>query len=225
MPPGLFSNLYCHSYDLSSLSWEYKKFVLDNVGKVLVLQPFNLVEKQVLCSLYSGFTTSDLSFSNKYFDDVYLPYYKDKVFASPRGYLGDDSILVVGIAPGESSLSYHEPNWLHGPSSKLLHSLLHFGYRWYFTNVCKQSFPGNEYNVDMIRGDQVRFDMEFGFFKNHKVIFLGNYDAYSNIINRHNLLPSQFLRIPHPSYLCRRSSKEVDDTLNMIVNFLGKESK
>ena len=106
--------------------------------------------KELLVLKFPGIVYSDNNMFSKYSLKIYEPLYST-VFTPPRGYVDKSSVVVIGVAPGWSHLSFGEPNWLYGPSSKTLHEMLGFDYRWYITNVSKEPFFKNRYNGQACR--------------------------------------------------------------------------
>jgi hypothetical protein len=85
---------------------------------------------------------------NKPFEDFYEQTLSS-VFCSPRGNTTEHGFVVLGIAPGWAKFSekYHEPMWLLGPSSRVLHNILgHDKIRIYpyFTDVFKEPFKDED---------------------------------------------------------------------------------
>lgn len=218
-PPQVIDYIYSHEYRLNKLSSEYKSYVLNHIGSVLDVRGYSNNIKNILTNVYPGFTSEDFQRVDEYFNNVYDSQFngRDKVI-SPRGYIGNDSIIIVGIAPGVSDLSYGESNLLHGPSSKLLHSMLTYDYRWYFTNVYKRPFPGNRYDEQTVFKDMFEFISELDFFGDSaKYVFLGNYSIFDGIIEEYRL--KNYIRVFHPSYLLRTSHHVVEATAKRISEF------
>lgn len=209
--------LLSKSYDLRRVSDDEKSFVLDNIGERIPL----LKEPDALRNLvfkYPGFVSDDLGFYSRYMYKIFKMY--EDVYTPPRGYLAEDSIIIVGVSPGFSIFSFNEPNWLYGPSTKLLHKILEFDYKWYFTNATKEPFTRNIYNDSVIEKFYPDFFKEVYFFKNHKFIFLGDYDIYDRIIDKCELDKNKILRIYHPSYLMSRGDKIITDIRNEVESFV-----
>ena len=123
-----FSN---HQYDLRQVGLEEQQFVLSykSVSIQITDPDFTVVKFPGLCYY-------DKDYARKYNDVVYNQLWKNAP-VPPRGLLDSESVIVVGIAPGYSIHSFGEPNWLYGPSSKILHELLDFSNKWYFSNIAK----------------------------------------------------------------------------------------
>lgn len=187
--------LFQHQYDLKKVSEDEKKFVQDNKKTILAI-PDDESIRPLLILKYPGLIFSDSTFVYKYSEKIYKPLY-DTVMTPPRGYVDKSSILVVGIAPGFSVHSFGESNWQYGPSSKVLHELLNFDYRWYFTNVCKEYFFKNLYNETMVKQYYPDILKELQFFDGQRILFLGNYPIYKKLIN--DLETKAYLQIIHPS--------------------------
>jgi uracil-DNA glycosylase family 4 len=123
----------------------------------------------------------------------------------PRGnILGD--WMVCGIAPGDSAFSFGEPNWLLGPSSKILHELLleHNIYP-YFTNIFKKPFPKNalKYPWPEMRKAIHIYMTELDLVKPKKVLFLGGYTEYDIMQAHLKVRHIPHISIAHPSHVSR----------------------
>lgn len=211
---------YCFTrgYKLKDVSEKEKKFVLSHKGIAVSISEFSEDVKKTLVLRGPCIFYESSQIAQKYIDEVYSNF-KDS-FTPPRGFVGDNVCIICGIAPGYSKLSFSEPKWLYGPSSELLHKMLVFNWRWYFTNVCKEPFNENEYDDNKAREWASSLVMELLFFqknvKNSKLVFLGTYPIYMKI-KELILIPS--ISIYHPSYLLKSPSK-IQIEKNKLKEFL-----
>jgi uracil-DNA glycosylase family 4 len=130
------------------------------------------------------------------------------MFTPPRGNL-TSGIVVCGIAPGVSDLSFGEPKWLLGPSSKILHKLLiECGIYPYYTNVFKRPFINNRvaHTTSELSDALWLLEREFDCIHPKVLIFLGKYEEYAWISMAQR--DSKIIVINHPSYVNRTNSYE-----------------
>jgi hypothetical protein len=206
--------LISHQYNLLKVSDSEKEFVKKNRTTFLDLLDFSDCVNTVL--RFPGFCFIDHDFLQSYFLKIYKPLYSN-VFTPPRGFIDKSTIIIVGISPGDSLHSFSESAWEYGPSSKYLHHILNFSHFWYFSNICKEPFPQNHYNEQLIERNWKSAIKEFSFFKNHKFILLGNYPIYNDLIKEVDIL--KFLRIKHPSYFVYRGDSKIGETQESVRRF------
>jgi len=171
---------------------------------------------------YPGFISDDNKFDAavQYVNELYIPRFKN-MFTPPRGNLSSTlSYIFIGFAPGYSQLSKGEPNWLLGPSSKILHNaLIELNIYPYFTNLFKTPFKDNkiEYTNEYFNKsiDDLKIELSYLFsnFNIKKIIFLGHYIQFNDIIN---MLYVEYSIIKHPSYFVRKglTHKEYTKEIN-----------
>jgi len=192
---AILTYIFQHQYDLTKVSDEDKLFVRNNKQTTFYL-PNEEDVRIPLVLKYPGIVHSNDTFVYKYMEKIYKPLY-ETVMTPPRGYVSKESIIIVGIAPGFSMSSFGESNWQYGPSSKTLHEMLSFDYKWYFTNVCKEYFFKNLYNVEMVKQYYPDIIKELQFFDGQRIIFLGSYPIYDKIIDGLEL--KNYIKVTHPS--------------------------
>lgn len=216
MSQSIINYIFNHQYNLRKVSEEEKKFVKEHKRKSTTLSK-TFEYKELLVLKFPGIVYSDSVMFSKYSLKIYEPLYST-VFTPPRGYVDKSSTVVVGVAPGWSHLSFGEPNWLYGPSSRTLHEVLGFDYRWYITNVSKEPFFKNKYNKELV--DRFYYDLlkELDFFKGHKIIFLGKYGIYDKIIKDLNI--REYLKAYHPSYFGYKGKTELNRQIERIKEFV-----
>ena len=216
MDKSVLSFLFSHQYDLKKVSEEEKSFVKDN-KKTLLLLPEDESLRSLLILKYPGLVYTDNIMAYKYLEKIYNQLYST-VMTPPRGFIDKSSTIVIGIAPGFSMQSFGESNWQYGPSSKMLHELLSFDYRYYFTNVCKEYFFKNLYNEKMVKQYYPDILKELQFFEGQRILFLGSYPIYEKLINE--LEPKDYLQVIHPSATRYLRTSQIVELKEKIKNFI-----
>ena len=206
-----------HSYDLKSLSEEYRQNVIKYKKYGIGVSNIEIKDRIEFNLKYPGLIYTDFSKIADYCSNLYSKYFTD-VYTPPRGYVGTSTVLVIGIAPGESKLSFSESTLLFGPSSKTLHNILNFNDGWYFTNVTKKPFVDNKYNDAQIALDIETLKRELRFFPGHRIIFLGKYEPFDCLIEELNL--ENYIKIKHPSYFSRVGGKGVEEEREKVIEFM-----
>ena len=207
-----------YQYNLNLISEEDKSFVLQNKSKRLHFS--NVTDKQSVIR-YPGFVYTDDNYISDYYKSVYWSYVNS--YTPPRGFVGKESVMIIGIAPGYApDKSFSESCWLYGPSSQVLHEILNIDYHWYFTNICKEPFVDNKYDIDAVKKYYPLVLNEFNFFKGHKKIFLGHYPVYDQLIRDLNLDSKEYIFIRHPSFFKRRGKSMLYQEKDKINNFIGR---
>lgn len=131
-------------------------------------------------------------------------------FSSPRGAVTNHSIIVIGIAPGDSIFNYHYPCWLLGSTQYLINYVLKpFKLTAYFTNIFKTQFKNNviQYNKELldISLENLMYELDFFSSTKRQIMFLGSYkefDIVKRLINE-KYDNFNFINIWHPSYIGR----------------------
>lgn len=190
-----------HQYDLRKVELEEQQFVLSNKSAFL-----NITDPDFQVMKFPGFCYYDQAYADNYNDVVYKKLWRD-VPVPPRGLLDMSSVIVVGIAPGHSVHSFGESNWLYGPSSEVLHALLGFSNKWYFSNIAKRPFKDNALPKKEIESFYAKTLEEFRFFQGHKFMFLGKYDIYDSVIKDLSLM--KYLKVKHPSFFLYQPDPEL----------------
>ena len=149
---------------------------------------------------YPGFISDDNKFDAavQYVNELYIPRFKN-MFTPPRGNLSSTlSYIFIGFAPGYSQLSKGEPNWLLGPSSPFKDNKIEYT---------------NEYFNKSIDDLKIELSYLFSNFNIKKIIFLGHYIQFNDIIN---MLYVEYSIIKHPSYFVRKglTHKEYTKEIN-----------
>jgi len=169
--------------------------------------------------LYPGFKFSTNK-AAEFYDKNILNFLvnKLKVFTTPRGNLSkDNNIFVIGQRPGHyyAHLSKSESAWLIGDSAKLLLKLCHqLDIYPYFTNFYHSHYVNLDFNCNNIFKEIIgifKLYKDFYNIKNFRIVLLGSYKEYNNLINEINKLTDinvNFIRTWHPSYLLRSYSEE-----------------
>ena len=193
------------TFDLNEITEDEWKYILENKRIAIKSNKFDISNLY-----YPGFVIDDQEVFNKYLLNIYLKYYNNS-FTPPRGNLTHTvSTAIVGFAPGYSTLSRGESNWLLGPSTKLLLDIFFKqGIYPYFTNLFKDPFKDNKpnYTAEQLSEAEYKLIDELLFIDDEinaiSVIFLGSYKEYNNVKNKlkeHNI---NVYSIWHPSYVLR----------------------
>jgi hypothetical protein len=208
--------LFSHQYDLKKVSDEEKEFVKNNKRTVLLL-PEDEAIRPLLVLRYPGLLFTNSTFVHKYMEKIFKPLC-DNVMFQPRGYIDKSSIIVVGVAPSFTMHCFGESNWLYGQSSRTLHELLNFDYKWYFTNCVKEYFFKSLYNEKMIKESYPDILKELQFFSGQRIIFTGDFPIYDRLIN--DLEIGQYLKITHPSATKYLRTKQITELKEQIKGFV-----
>jgi len=216
LPDNIIKFLFNHQYQLNKVTGKYKEYIIENKVNIFNISEYQQKEQLVFC--YPGLTYTEEEIIDRYCKYIHSLYPVNRC-TLPRGYVDHSTNMVIGIAPGKSKLSFGESNWLFGPSSKILHEMLSFDYRWYFTNVSKESFSNNKYDESIICKYYSLILKELWFFNKSKIIFLGNYDIYDKLIYDLSL-SDRSLKIKHPAYFTYRGKRGIDKEQAKIKEFV-----
>lgn len=217
-----------YPYNLKDLTEEDWDYIHRHRGEVLFDKVYTLDQGLK----FPGFI-ADTSVETEDYYSWWNHYFgSDLDLVSPRGNLGSKyrinncPVIVCGIAPGCSDLSRHEPKWLLGPSSKLLHKILYCAEVLpYFTNIYKQ--PADRNNTGAISeselaaslrvlGQEIDILCDSVWKKADKVflITLGKYKEYSEILSRVKTSKLiQSVSLYHPSYFLRNGATTIENSM------------
>jgi len=209
--------IFQHEYNLKNLNQDYKLIVKKAKTISLVESYLHPDYHHAFNLLFPGFTYSDRLFFKTYIDTIYDPLIK-KTTTPSRGYVGKDSILIIGIAPGDSEYSFGEPVMLFGPSSLRLHEMLSTGSHYYFTNVSKNAFKKNDLDKEQIEQQLPIIKKELLLFDGCKIIFLGKYEVYDYLIEK--MLLTRVFKAKHPAYFIYKGNNGLIEERDRITEFV-----